>query len=1022
MLQWPKLILTALLLLTFSSAAYSQLIYNLNKDNGLATDHVYITLVDKKGYLWIGTTNGLYRYNGYTLTRYDYKDGLPNTDIWGLHEDKQGRIWPKHIAQQMGYIKDHVYKKVYKNTGKLLDEVYAHKYYEKGDSLIFINITTSNFKWNEIGIVKNDTLYARAIRTNRGNLTRSFWMFDNYAVMVEDSNFYVHDLYKWLNTLYPAQPVPSDSVHKDYDIQNTIRKERRGIPFADKYFVYYGILHNKLFFFNIHDFTITALPIGTAQDVNDESIGYVYNEEDNIYVLTNKGIMIVDANINCVFRSTYKDLLGTNNFDNYNNTFFLSNAFWGQIFSTNNKGLFIKHSNDSPFKQSGIDLSGYRYINAKNDSVGYWWNNNEHILSEVLNGSFIHSIYLPDVFKVTKIVGIRQNESILISEQKTYWLGGSHHLQSISEYVDELNDNDILFLARERDISEYIVLNDAIRADDSSFIGVGTAMSGSARFSYNDKNTKLYIHNLDSKRYKHIVSNASGNIIICYTSDKILFTKNNFRNSTFLDQSTLLSLGVRGIEQIAIDSSGNVFIKDYDRLHLFNVYTLTHRTLFKRYNLVNAKFCLLNDKFILAGNFGVLLTTVTGINETGKSQLYPNHKSIYYNTVQDLQGGEEGVLINTDNGAYIIDTKTAPFEAQPHNDFRVVLGTSAGLKNIAPGDTLSIEQYTKTIYTDIIKPTGTGNLTISYAFNNSAYHTSAQQMILPDLKPGIYNTVSIKAADDAWISEPFTFYIYSSPHWWQKPLARNMLYAALILIIAGLIYLIVRITQKVVNDNNNRRNQRREVALKSIYSQINPHFIFNTLSTAQYFVKKNKNKQAYDHINQFSDLLRAYIKSSRNKYISIKEEIENLENYLELQLNRFEDKFDYTINADNTLDMNLAKIPSLLLQPLVENALNHGIFHLEGKGLLQISFMRDSQNKDTLICIVEDNGVGRKKAKELRGGMLKKADSYGNILIKELISTFNKYERININLEYIDKEYPESGTIVIIHIKNYTYA
>src|SRR5690606_18394698 len=126
----------------------------------------------------------------------------------------------------------------------------------------------------------------------------------------------------------------------------------------------------------------------------------------------------------------------------------------------------------------------------------------------------------------------------------------------------------------------------------------------------------------------------------------------------------------------------------------------------------------------------------------------------------------------------------------------------------------------------------------------------------------------------------------------------------------------------------------------------------------------------------------------------------------------FEDKFDYQFIVDNTVKASAIKIPSLLLQPLVENALNHGIFHSTDKGLLIVSFNTDELTNE-LVIIVDDNGIGRQKSKELRNSMKRKVDSYGNILIKELIDTFNKYEKIRIALKYIDKTAPATGTTVI---------
>jgi LytS/YehU family sensor histidine kinase len=245
-----------------------------------------------------------------------------------------------------------------------------------------------------------------------------------------------------------------------------------------------------------------------------------------------------------------------------------------------------------------------------------------------------------------------------------------------------------------------------------------------------------------------------------------------------------------------------------------------------------------------------------------------------------------------------------------------------------------------------------------------------------------------------------------------------------VLIAAFLVWLIVATTKRVVNRNNKAktmqlelRNLKMAVELKSIYSQINPHFIFNTLSTGLYYIKKKKMDEAYNHISSFSNLLRAYIKSSRNKYITLAEEIENLGNYISLQQSRFENKFDSEIIVANNVNPIKSTIPSLLLQPLVENAINHGLFHKEDKGKLKIEF-KQGNDESELICIIDDDGVGRDRAKLFKEEATIQTPSYGTDLVKELINIFNTNEPIRIDIEYIDKQEPETGTTVILTIKN----
>ena len=107
----------------------------------------------------------------------------------------------------------------------------------------------------------------------------------------------------------------------------------------------------------------------------------------------------------------------------------------------------------------------------------------------------------------------------------------------------------------------------------------------------------------------------------------------------------------------------------------------------------------------------------------------------------------------------------------------------------------------------------------------------------------------------------------------------------------------------------------------------------------------------------------------------------------------------------------------MLLQPLVENAINHGLFNKGENGFLKLEFHKGKSDTE-LICIIEDNGIGRAKAKLISKRYKKEKNSYGTALTRELIDIFKRYEEMDINLEYVDKEEPETGTIVKLVISN----
>ena len=175
---------------------------------------------------------------------------------------------------------------------------------------------------------------------------------------------------------------------------------------------------------------------------------------------------------------------------------------------------------------------------------------------------------------------------------------------------------------------------------------------------------------------------------------------------------------------------------------------------------------------------------------------------------------------------------------------------------------------------------------------------------------------------------------------------------------------------------------------------------------------------AYHHISSFSDLLRSYMASSRNKFITLADEIENLQNYIMLQQARFEGRFNYKLHAGAALPVDTIVLPPFLLQPFVENAINHGLFHLSSGGFLSIRFMQGKDNKE-LICIIEDNGVGRERAKELRSKSAATKKSLGMKLTEDRLALLGKQAQTDASVEVEDLKTNDggaAGTKVIIKI------
>ncbi|ARN78458.1 hypothetical protein BST97_10930 [Nonlabens spongiae] len=213
-----------------------------------------------------------------------------------------------------------------------------------------------------------------------------------------------------------------------------------------------------------------------------------------------------------------------------------------------------------------------------------------------------------------------------------------------------------------------------------------------------------------------------------------------------------------------------------------------------------------------------------------------------------------------------------------------------------------------------------------------------------------------------------------------------------------------------------REKEFINLKLENLRSQMNPHFVFNALNSIQEYILKNQRSQAGEYLGKFADLIRTYLDHSVKGRISLQEEIDSLKMYLELEQLRFEDRLSYKIDINVNEDATRICIPTMLIQPYVENALKHGLLHVEGERRLSILFCDAETDKEAIICSIDDNGIGRKKARELQEK--KRHKPFATKATGDRISLLNyvleKEASVHITDKY-DGEKPQ-GTIVCIKI------
>lgn len=210
--------------------------------------------------------------------------------------------------------------------------------------------------------------------------------------------------------------------------------------------------------------------------------------------------------------------------------------------------------------------------------------------------------------------------------------------------------------------------------------------------------------------------------------------------------------------------------------------------------------------------------------------------------------------------------------------------------------------------------------------------------------------------------------------------------------------------------------QYRQSELKALKAQMDPHFIFNALNSIQEYIILNQKNLASDYLGKFAGLMRKYLHHSDKGLISIREEIDCLNIYLELEEVRFEDSFKYNITVDKAVNQELYHIPTMIVQPYVENALKHGLLHKKEDRKLTIT-IQEVNNK--IECIIVDNGIGREKAAQLKKNRLDNHQSFATQATESRLELLNygKEQKIGVStVDLYDEDKNASGTKVTLTI------
>jgi len=981
----------------------------MTSENGLPSDKVYGMITDRLGYLWICTNKGIVKYNGYTYKLFDVSNGLVSDDVWEMLEDGRGRIWLASFADKIGYIYNDQYYTANFDSGT--SSVFPTDLKNYGGGVVF---ATPSYKPGEkhvkLCITYNDSVHCAEIdKTSflNSRLPSDISFFGSIGSWDELGQYYYYIYGTYIHKVKFSRKNGAASV-----------QYLHRVPLQDTSMRMYAnastfLLGDKLVTtFGTSSLATTDINTGKIKWYSIDSFGkrkmkYVHIEKQHRsgnaihFVCNDKVLKCVFQNDTFTCTETFSiDSILTADVKPENITTIHGVGGW-RLFGTTTSGAWKLTDDKIAVKSIQRDVSGYDFVGTYGDSLLFWYNRSKNIFA-ISDTSFkLRCFPFSEQMEIRKVLHYSHDTFLLFGSVIYGFCKSSGAIFFSNKLVGGVFDcvaeeNGRIKVATRAGYGELpISANSVIRIID------GNRFNGCLRDSIN----KLtYIFN----RVKLFAEDSSGKIVVLKNGDKLCGTS------------------VGEVLNIAVDPIfGNVFILARDRVFLYDPIRQTCMSIFN-----NVVFRDVSGFFIFRGllcitqKYGLLFSKISGRGKVGKPAL--SISPYKYKNSQGVFGAKEHIYIVQGHRVFSVIIPSDEVLKQLSADeepFRLIIGYNDTSISFSRGDTVLLNQENGRFLLDVIRHNSIGTLKFYAGFGasfNMAELNSNEITVPRDFRPGDYYVLYVQACDGIWRSEIIEVPIYIRPYWYQTKFGRSVIIFILLVFVAVILSIVVALTKRMVLRRNERRQAQTELELKSIYAQINPHFIFNTLNSALLLISKNRMDEAYTHVSKFSKLLRSYLRSSRNKFVTINDEAANLRNYIELQQARFKNRFVYEVIVDKLIEERNLSIPSLLIQPFVENAINHGLLPLQDVGRLLISFYFDP-DANVVTCQIDDNGIGRDQSKMDRVGREEVKESYGDLIINDLVKAFNKYEKMNVHVSYYDKKSPETGTVVTIKIKNPHY-
>ena len=925
--------------------------------DGLAASVVYDAIQDKEGFMWFATENGLSRFDGKNFKTFTTKDGLPDNEVLKLFLDSKGRLWIMPFKSSICYY----YKgKIHNRTN---------------DSLLYkINLLTYAFDMAEDRsgniVIAEPHAWHKILRNQT---IQTVGKANNFPIDVCAVGTNRKGQIEMLTAEYKEIGHPIYGILQDAErirLKDTIFWSQIQTSMINPdYFIVSDGHSSKLSFFKNEEKVIST-------DIPENSVSISYINESEIVINTRTGIKFFDPKTMTFSSLIFNNLSFTSAFADSENNLWLTTAGSGVLMVPSLQFRNYLVSDDKKNQEiTALSVIGHTLYAAGWDNVLWTINIGDLVLTSQTDtshqGAKVIAIF--ELHNKPIVVGTEYYKNPIKPGER---LGISLKSVSVGKSGVLYATHNCTWLCKwsgKDTIVDLIRSTCAVEKDSGFYIGT---LNGLNHLSYDGKTVNLgqafpvlrsRIVNLATSDRGILWITTKGDGVAAYADNKLLLhitaaeglTSDNC-TSLYVDSTTIWVGTDKGLNRIELSAAG---------------YRVTRFSMSDGLpsNMINA-IATKREKIFVGTPMGLTYFEANKISQQSSCRL-------------QLTG------IYLTNKYWVYDSTDFSLRHK-NNDIRFEF---SGISFKSAGE-------------------------MKYQYRllglQSEWRTTTdEQLSFPSLSSGKYS-LQLKAINKYGVEsdvKEVSFVIEKLL--WEKTWFRLMI----LFLIVDTIWLFFRYrigsVRKKAKEQAMFNERIAELEQKALRSQMNPHFIFNSLNSIQQYVAERDITGANNFITDFSRLIRMTLNLSTNAFINMADEIDYITTYLKVEKTRLENQFDYCVNIEQGLDLHEIFVPPLLLQPYVENSIRHGIkYKKENKGMINICVQR--KDADILVSI-EDNGIGRKAAQQYKSRYHIQYQSKGMTITNDRIDILNSYNDKKIKIlinDLYDRDQKALGTRVEIYL------